>query len=90
VFEFEWGARANNGLFHIFRHGHVPPSFRVPVRRGRRGRLRDHRLRDPALGLVVLCMPCADDRPIHGSCPNVSMMSSQLRRPLFPVDDGVG
>ena len=105
--------QANNGLFRFFRHDHVMPLFRVPVCRGC---LRDQRLRGHALGLVVLRMPCADDR-----CPpslsrrqspdppsivfdvdwwrrvvfvwrtgGLSMMSSQSRRPLFPVNDGVG
>ena len=55
--------RANYSLFRFFRHDHVPPSLRIPVRRGRRGCLRDHHLRDRALGLVVLRMPSADRSP---------------------------
>ena len=68
--------RANNSLFHFFHHDHVPPSLRVPVRCGRRGRLHDHHLRDRVLGLVVLRMPRADDRRPPSS-------------PSFPIDDGV-
>ena len=68
--------RANYSLFRFFRHDHVPPSLRIPVRRGRRGCLRDHQLRDRALGLVVLRMPSADDRRPPSS-------------PSFSVDDGV-
>ena len=103
------------GRANFFRHGHVLPSFRVPVRRGRRGRLRDR-----ALGLIVprlaptivahqlfvaaiarstvhrfRCRP-EEERRFHredvGSNPrpNASLMSSQSRRPSFPVGDGVG
>ena len=89
------------------------PSFRVPVCGDC---LRNQRLHGRTLGLVVLCMPRADDHCPPSSSrrqspdpPSIvfdvdwwrrvvfvwrtgglSMMSSQSRRPLFPVNDGVG